>query len=151
MNWNLNLKRLMGEATQLVRSGQLADATRAIQQTLGAAVARHSNEPTPASAGATPLQAPSPAGDEAPRWSNANTAQDVEDAVVIDRSSAPTPRPSQRPPQPHAPPPAITRWLSRPAASPAWSSPTPMHGATRTTTTCTCPRVPRQAPPCRWC
>ena len=32
MDWNLNLKRLMGEATQLVRSGQLADATRAIQQ-----------------------------------------------------------------------------------------------------------------------
>lgn len=91
MDWNLNLKRLMGEATQLVRSGQLADATRAIQQTLGAAVARHSNEPTPASAEATSLQAPSPAGtEETPRWRNANTAQDVEDAVVIDRS-APTP------------------------------------------------------------
>ena len=90
MDWNLNLKRLMGEATQLVRSGQLADATRAIQQTLGAAVARHSNEPTPASAEATSLQAPSPAGTETPRWRNANTAQDVEDAVVIDRS-APTP------------------------------------------------------------
>ena len=90
MDWNLNLKRLMGEATQLVRSGQLADATRAIQQTLGAAVARHSNEPTPASAGATPLQAPSPAGTETPRWRNAAAAQDVEDAVVIDRS-APTP------------------------------------------------------------
>ncbi len=91
MDWNLNLKRLMGEATQLVRSGQLADATRAIQQTLGAAVARHSNEPTPASAGATPLQAPSPAGDETPRWRSAAAAQDVEDAVVIDRS-APTPQ-----------------------------------------------------------
>ena len=90
MDWNLNLKRLMGEATQLVRSGQLADATRAIQQTLGAAVARHSNEPTPANAGATPLQAPSPAGEEAPRWRSAAAAQDVEDAVVIDRS-APTP------------------------------------------------------------
>lgn len=90
MDWNLNLKRLMGEATQLVRSGQLADATRAIQQTLGAAVARHSNEPTPASAEATSLQAPSPAGTETPRWRNAAAAQDVEDAVVIDRS-APTP------------------------------------------------------------
>lgn len=90
MDWNLNLKRLMGEATQLVRSGQLADATRAIQQTLGAAVARHSNEPTPASAGATPLPAPSPAGDEAPRWRSAAAAQEVEDAVVIDRS-VPTP------------------------------------------------------------
>ena len=61
----------------LLRSGQLADATRAIQQTLGAAVARHSNEPTPASAGATPLQAPSPAGDEAPRWRSAAAAKDI--------------------------------------------------------------------------
>ena len=95
MDWNLNLKRLMGEATQLVRSGQLADATRAIQQTLGAAVARHSNEPTPASAGATPLQTPSPAGDEAPRWRSAAAAQDVEDAVVIDRSTHAPPAEAQ--------------------------------------------------------
>ncbi|PTT34496.1 esterase, partial [Acidovorax sp. HMWF018] len=47
MDWNLNLKRLMGEATQLVRSGQLANATRAIQQTLGEAVARHGPPPAP--------------------------------------------------------------------------------------------------------
>ena len=30
MDWNINLKHLMGEATQLVRSGNLSDATRAI-------------------------------------------------------------------------------------------------------------------------
>lgn len=113
MDWNLNLKRLMGEATQLVRSGQLADATRAIQQTLGAAVARHSNEPTPASAGATPLQAPSPAGEEAPRWRNANTAQDVEDAVVIDRSA-----PQAEPKAPAAPRPAAS---NHPLAEPPGS------------------------------
>ena len=106
MDWNLNLKRLMGEATQLVRSGQLADATRAIQQTLGAAVARHSNEPTPASAGATPLQAPSPAGEEAPRWRSAAAAQDVEDAVVIDRSA---PTPQAEPKAPTAPRPAASK------------------------------------------
>lgn len=96
MDWNLNLKRLMGEATQLVRSGQLADATRAIQQTLGAAVARHSNTPTPASAGAAPLPAQSPTAAEAPPWRRATAAQDVEDAVVIDRSATTSPAQAQR-------------------------------------------------------
>lgn len=115
MDWNLNLKHLMGEATQLVRSGQLADATRAIQQTLGAAVARHSNEPTPASAGATPLPAPSPAGDEAPRWRSAAAAQDVEDAVVIDRSA---PTPQAEPKAPTAPRPAAS---NHPLAEPPGS------------------------------
>lgn len=115
MDWNINLKRLMGEATQLVRNGQLADATRAIQQTLGAAVARHGNEPTPASAGATPLPAPSPAGEEAPRWRNANTAQNVEDAVVIDRSA---PSPQAEPKAPTAPRPAAS---NHPLAEPPGS------------------------------
>ena len=115
MDWNLNLKRLMGEATQLVRSGQLADATRAIQQTLGAAVARHSNEPTPANAGAAPLQAPSPAGEEAPRWRSAAAAQDVEDAVVIDRSA---PTPQAEPKAPTAPRPAAN---NHPLAEPPGS------------------------------
>lgn len=111
MDWNLNLKRLMGEATQLVRSGQLADATRAIQQTLGAAVARHSNEPTRA----TPLPAPSPAGDEAPRWRSAAAAQDVEDAVVIDRSA---PTPQVEPKAPTVPRPAAS---NHPLAEPPGS------------------------------
>ncbi|MBU0826982.1 MAG: hypothetical protein KKE41_03715, partial [Gammaproteobacteria bacterium] len=45
MDWNINLKHLMGEATQLVRRGHLADATRTLQQALGGAVARHSSPP----------------------------------------------------------------------------------------------------------
>ncbi len=93
MDWNLNLKHLMAETTQLVRSGQLADATRAIQQTLGGAVARHSSRSaTPASANAhaaetlrSPISPPSHGN--APSWRNASQAQDVEDAVVIDRNA----------------------------------------------------------------
>ena len=38
MDWNIHLKPLMGEAAQLVRGGQLAEATRVIQQALGGAV-----------------------------------------------------------------------------------------------------------------
>ncbi|RMA59761.1 poly(hydroxyalkanoate) depolymerase family esterase [Acidovorax sp. 100] len=95
MDWNLNLKRLMGEATQLVRSGQLADATRAIQQTLGEAVARHSPPPAPASTSAPPLHAPEPTAGNVPRWRSAHTAQEVEDAVVIDRSTHAPPAEAQ--------------------------------------------------------
>jgi hypothetical protein len=36
MDWKHNLNQLLGNATELVRKGQLADATRAIQQALGA-------------------------------------------------------------------------------------------------------------------
>lgn len=151
MDWNLNLKRLMGEATQLVRSGQLADATRAIQQTLGEAVARHGPLPHP------PAQAPPAArararthGRERPRWRSAHTAQEVEDAVVIDRSTHAPPAEAQPTTTPR--PAASHHPLAEPlGASPAWPSPTRALGTTRTTTTCTCPRAPRQAPPCPWC
>lgn len=105
MDWNLNLKRLMGEATQLVRSGHLADATRAIQQTLGGAVARHGSAPAPASAGVTPLQAPSPAAGDVSPWRRTTATEDVEDAVVIDRSAPPPQAEAQAP------------TTSRPAAS----------------------------------
>lgn len=117
MDWNIKIKRLMGEATQLVRSGHLADATRAIQQALGGTVARPSRRsrptmephpgatdnidtPTPSTGtGATPLQG-SPLGAAGAASWRGGSASDVEDAVVIDRSgvgrnSAPgTPRPS---------------------------------------------------------
>ncbi len=93
MDWNLKLKHLMADTTQLVRSGQLADATRAIQQTLGAAVARHSSpSATPASTNAhaadtvrSTTSPPSPG--KAPSWRNASQAQDIEDAVVVDRDA----------------------------------------------------------------
>ena len=94
MDWNTNLKHLMGEATQMVRNGQLADATRVIQQTLGGAVARHSNSPgssaKPAHTAAAPLApayAGQPAAGHAPLWRRASTQADVEDAVVVDRSA----------------------------------------------------------------
>ncbi|UCU99284.1 alpha/beta hydrolase family esterase [Acidovorax radicis] len=88
MDWNTDLKRLMGEATHLVRSGQLADATRAIQQALGGAAARHGGPPTPARADVTPpSHTPQPHMAEAPLWRRAGTPQEVADAVVIDRSS----------------------------------------------------------------
>lgn len=40
MDSNRHLQHLMGEATRLVRNGRLADATRAIQQSLGARAGR---------------------------------------------------------------------------------------------------------------
>ena len=40
MDSNRHLQQLMGEATRLVRNGRLADATRAIQQSLGARAGR---------------------------------------------------------------------------------------------------------------
>ena len=99
MDWKTNIKHLMGEATQLVRNGQLAEATRAIQQTLGGAVARHGGPPTtPGGAGAasllrTPASAAAHADADAPAWRRASTPQDVEDAVVVDRGDYSAPRP----------------------------------------------------------
>ncbi|WP_236748472.1 hypothetical protein [Acidovorax carolinensis] len=52
MDWKQNLNQLLGNATELVRNGQLADATRAIQQALGGAFAN------PATAATTPPPAP---------------------------------------------------------------------------------------------
>lgn len=86
MDWNLKIKHLMGEATSLVRKGQLADATRAIQKTLGGAVARDTPAASTASTDAPALQAPSPAAAEAPFWRRPGLHADVEDATVIDRS-----------------------------------------------------------------
>ena len=94
MDWNINLKHLMGEATQLVRNGQLADATRVIQQTLGGAVARHSNNTgssvAPAHTATAPLPPPvagQPAAGHGAPWRRPSTPADVEDAVVVDRST----------------------------------------------------------------
>ncbi|MDP3228714.1 MAG: PHB depolymerase family esterase [Acidovorax sp.] len=92
MDWNINLKQLMGEATQLVRSGHLADATRTLQQALGTAVTRHSSPPAPASAGtALPGAPPKPASANAPLWRRPGSQADVEDVVVVDRNSSSAP------------------------------------------------------------
>jgi poly(hydroxyalkanoate) depolymerase family esterase len=90
MDWNRKLKQLMGDATHLVRTGQLAQATQAIQQALR----------QPANAGLTPSAAPRAEADVAEpavapaatrftftpgaRWPGAETAQ-VEDAVIVER------------------------------------------------------------------
>ena len=81
MDWNTNLKQLMGEATQLVRSGNLNDATRAIQRALGGAGAPAAPEGT----AVTPAT-DAPASAPASRWRPAGVRADVQDAVVIDRS-----------------------------------------------------------------
>ena len=100
MDWNIKIKRLMGEATQLVRSGNLAEATRAIQQALGGAAARQGaptanpNAPNTGHPGASPengaapLQAPPPSATDASPWRRPGTPMDVEDAVVIERGSS---------------------------------------------------------------
>ena len=88
MNRNINLQHLMGEATRLVRSGQLADATRAIQQALGGRTGSFGADAATATA---PL--PEPAVNLASPWRRAGTPADVEDAVV----TAPRPRPYQCP------------------------------------------------------
>ena len=70
MNRNINLQHLMGEATRLVRSGQLADATRAIQQTLGGRTGSFGADAATATATA-PL--PEPAVNLASPWRRAGT------------------------------------------------------------------------------
>ncbi len=118
MDWNHNLKQLLGNATDLVRKGQLAEATRAIQQALGGAMA----DPVAATApqagatlrsGAPPVHPPAtPAAPGAPsgsRWRTGFVRADVEDAVVIDlpAQDAPTAwEPRREPPPSAAPPPA---------------------------------------------
>ena len=83
MDWNTNLKHLMGEATQLVRSGNLSDATRAIQRALGGLSGVGGAGAPPAPKG----PALAPATDATtPRWRPVGVQADVEDAVVIDRS-----------------------------------------------------------------
>ena len=103
MDWNTNLKHLMGEATRLVRNGQLADATRAIQQTLGGGTGSFAAD---APAAAAPL--PGPAVNLASTWRRAGTPADVEDAVVVERSTRQAPRPAASRPMAE-PPGSFTR------------------------------------------
>lgn len=88
MNWNQKFKQLMGDATQLVRSGNLADATRAIQQALGhntaAATAPGAGMHPGQAAGTKPVQAPPLAATFRTSAAWRGGMPDVEDAVVID-------------------------------------------------------------------
>lgn len=87
MDWNHNFKHLLGNATDLVRNGQLADATRAIQAALGGAMAGPAAA-TPPHAGATlrseTAQQPPAAARPGPSWLNGFARTDVEDVAVID-------------------------------------------------------------------
>ena len=94
MDWNHKLKQLMGEATHLVRGGNLADATRAIQQALGhntaPATARSAGTPEGQAVGTPPVQTPAPAATfrTGTAW-RGGAVPDVEDAVVIEREGGP--------------------------------------------------------------
>lgn len=66
MQWNRTVKRLMKQATRMVRSGRLAEATQAIQQVLGNPLAAH-----PQTARRAPVR------------KRPAAAQDVEHAVLV--------------------------------------------------------------------
>ncbi|NMM76665.1 PHB depolymerase family esterase [Acidovorax sp. SRB_24] len=96
MDWNVNLQSMIDDATALVRSGQVGEATRAIQRALGGAAPLDA-----ATAGAPPHSSLLPAAGAhmpAPRKGRRSApSADVEDAVVIERGTARTstpPRPA---------------------------------------------------------
>ena len=111
MDWKLNLNPLLGNATELVRNGQLAEATRAIQQALGvtlpdpvAARASHTGA-TLRSTREQPASQPAPRAPDGPaasRWRTGFARADVQDAVVIDRPAHENP--GARPARSDAPP-----------------------------------------------
>jgi poly(hydroxyalkanoate) depolymerase family esterase len=116
MDWKHNLNQLLGNATELVRKGQLADATRAIQQALGAAFAHPVAAPAPPTGATlrstTPQPAPhAPGAPSASRWRTGFDRADVEDAVVIDRPGQDHPGagPSRSEPPPAELPGSFTR------------------------------------------
>ena len=85
MDWNTSLAAQLGQATDMVRSGRLAEATQAIQQALagstGAATAPFSGAPgRPA---ATPAAASTGRAPKA-AWRRAGAHAGVQDAVVIE-------------------------------------------------------------------
>ncbi len=95
MDWNANLHSMIDDATALVRSGQIGDATLAIQRALGGLPPLDA-----AAAGVPPDSSLLPtAGRHAPPARTARRGAptaDVEDAVVIERGTAPprTPAPA---------------------------------------------------------
>lgn len=90
MDWNTSFAAQMGQATDMVRNGNLMEATQAIQKALngGAAAAD-----TPA---ASPAMAAKPRRAKA-AWRTAAAPADVQDAVVIDRVAPRTARTAEAP------------------------------------------------------
>lgn len=127
MHWNPQLKPMVDTATRLVRSGRLAEATRAIQQALGGRAAA-------TAAAAAPPNAAMPGGfaDAAPRaqaatpgapsfrtpmpW-RSSAANDIEDAVVIDRAR----------PAGHSQDPAASAEVAAPASKAPAAAPPASH------------------------
>lgn len=109
-----SMKQLMAQATQLVRSGKLAEATRVLQQALG-----RSSPPGPPAPAPVARHSPAPA---APR---AFTHAEVEDAVVVERAE---PMPRQAGP---TTPPTLPAETSAPSAPPAPAAPRPPEPAAR--------------------
>ena len=90
MDWKLNLNPLLGNATELVRNGQLAEATRAIQQALGVTLpdpvaARASNTgATLRSTREQPASQPAPRAPDGPaasRWRTGFARADVQESL----------------------------------------------------------------------
>ena len=109
MDWNPSFAAQLGQATDMVRSGRLAEATQAIQQALaghtGAAAAPFYSAPGYAAAPVAPMAPVAPATGAAPSrapqsaWRSAGAAAEVEDAVVREpgtlrpsRAARPNPR-----------------------------------------------------------
>lgn len=116
MDWNHNLKQLLGNATDLVRKGQLADATRAIQQALGGTPAMAGTAAPHAAATATQREGakagmPGTAA-SGPGWRTGFAQADIEDAVVIDLADD---KPPRTPPSPDPAPASARGHAAKPA------------------------------------
>lgn len=103
MDWNKKVKQLLNEVTPLMRTGQLVDATRAIQQALagqGTAAATAAGSAAAGRVAAWRERFGAAPSSPAAAWKAPFGAPDVEDAVVVDRPAAPVPdahRPSPSP------------------------------------------------------
>ena len=85
MDWNTSFAEQLGQATNMVRNGNLMEATQAIQKALAGGTTAAADTPAaPADNTAKPKRAKS-------AWRNgaAAAAADVQDAVVIERGTAP--------------------------------------------------------------
>lgn len=91
MNWNTSFAEQLGQATDMVRNGNLMEATQAIQKALAGGAA--------AAAAATPAAPAAPQPNRAKAaWRTGAAAVDVQDAVVIDRGAPRAARTAQAPP-----------------------------------------------------
>ena len=85
MDWNTSFAEQLGQATNMVRNGNLMEATQAIQKALAGGTTAAADTPAaPTANTAKPKRAKS-------AWRNgaAAAAADVQDAVVIERGTAP--------------------------------------------------------------